>query len=82
MTFQTPSKEEPTDHLPLDLQEQVFSKLPKESVGAAAPFDLDSRGRYIEGYLVLADHRLGEFVRHPDGWDGRWTEIGGISEVP
>jgi ATP-binding cassette subfamily B protein len=61
-------KDDPLLKLPQAAQEVIGKELPAETVEAAAGFDLDSHGRYIEGYLVLADGQLHEYIQQ----DGKW----------
>ena len=51
------SKADPLDHLPAALLERIRSEVAPEAVQAAAPCDLDSRGLYREGHLILAPGR-------------------------
>jgi len=73
--------EHPMDHLPDEVQEQVSAGVSADAVRAAAPFDLDAHGKYIEGYLVLADDRLGEFVRDNGQWRAHWVNTADLSEA-
>jgi len=69
------------DHLPDEVRERVLACVSADGVRAAAPFDLDAHGRYIEGYLVLAGDRLGEFVRRNGQWRDRWVNTADLSEA-
>jgi len=66
-------------HLPKDLLHRIQAEAPAEAVQAHARHDLDDRGMYCEGHLVLTDKRLGHF-RHLDGtWRGRWLPTAQIT---
>ncbi|MDD4888652.1 MAG: ABC transporter ATP-binding protein [Phycisphaerae bacterium] len=43
-----------------------------EPAQAAARYDLDGAGRYLDGCLVLTDRRIGSFVRRDGAWDEQW----------
>ena len=69
------------DHLPDALKEKLTESVSADAICAVAPFDLTREGRYTEGYLVLTEDKLGEFV-HADGrWDSHWTEASQIGEA-
>jgi ATP-binding cassette subfamily B protein len=44
-------------------------------VAAVAPYDLDDRGMYAEGYLLLTADRLGHFTRSNGQWQGDWLAM-------
>jgi len=69
------SKDSGLDQLPEDLLERIRPLAPPESVEAVARHDLDGRGMYAEGYLILSDGRLGHFRPRDGSWDGRWHRI-------
>ena len=70
---------DPLGHLPSELRERLGREIAIDSA-AVAQCDLDSRGRYADGYLVLADGRLGYFVRADDGlWRGDWLNTGNLT---
>jgi len=69
------------DHLPEALQELLSASVPIKSVWAAASFDLDSNGRYVDGYLVLTDGRLGQFIQSDGQWDVRWLDLSDYTEA-
>jgi len=66
-------------HLPEDLLHRIQAEAPAEAVQVHACHDLDDRGMYCEGHLVLTDKRLGHF-RHLDGtWRGSWLTTAQIT---
>ena len=73
--------DDPLGHLPDDLLEQLRLEVNKEDVRHCAAYDLDDHGNYMDGYLVLADGRLGEFVRSNGLWRGSWRRTDTISEA-
>ena len=69
------------DRLPDELHAEVQRAVRDGRPGggrlwAAAQFDLDEHGRYVEAYLVLTDGRLGSYVRENGGWGARWLDVG------
>ncbi|HUX15984.1 MAG TPA: ABC transporter ATP-binding protein [Phycisphaerae bacterium] len=71
----------PLDHLPEELAAQLGQDTPLEDVVAAAPYDLDARGMYTEGYLVLTADRLGHLHRDNGHWEIHWLGVGEIGEA-
>ena len=72
---------DPLADLPEDLRARIESHVPPGKVRLTAQIDLDERGSYAEGYLVLAGDELGHF-RHEDGpWAPRWQAITKLSEA-
>lgn len=67
-------------HLPDDLLERVGGEGALADA-LAAPCDLDPQGRYVEGYLVWTNERLGHFVRTDGGWQSRWLGAEEFDEV-
>jgi len=72
MIAKNAKKVNPIDHLPDELHPRLKRDLGTENIRAAAAFDLDGSGKYIEGYLVLTANRLGQYVRSDDQWESRW----------
>ena len=68
-------------HLPDELHECLSAEVPPEAVAAATPYDLDDRGRYREGYLVLTNDRLGDFYRADGRWTAHWHAVADLSEA-
>ena len=58
--------DDPLDHLPDELQVRLAEGSDPPNALAAAPFDLDDEGMYLDGYLVLTEERLGCFSRASD----------------
>jgi len=54
--------------LPEDLRAQVERSVPRGTILTAAPYDLDARGVYTEGYLLLTEGGLRHFRRRDGGW--------------
>jgi ATP-binding cassette subfamily B protein len=69
------------DHLPDDLRLRLAQEVETEQITASAPYDLDVRGSYVDGHLVLANGRLGDFTRLNGHWKGQWLELGDFSDV-
>ncbi|HUT57338.1 MAG TPA: ABC transporter ATP-binding protein [Phycisphaerae bacterium] len=71
-------------HLPPELEQRLAARMPLESVQAVSPHDLDPRGTYVEGYLVLTGEHLVHYL-HCDGqWRERWlplADLGGATMV-
>jgi len=67
-------------HLPEDLLARISAQVRQEDVRAVAQFDLDDHGRYADGYLVLADGRLGEFTRQDGAWRDTWRAVEDLGE--
>ena len=74
-------EDRPLDHLPEDLAEDVSKAVSPEDLLAAAPLDLDPRGMYAEGYLLLTPDRLGHFARTNNHWEGAWLDTDGLSKA-
>ena len=72
MTGPQSNSDEPVRHLPPGLVEHIVAEVPADRVRATAPFDLDEKGMYVDGHLVLADGRVGCFVRRDGAWQGQW----------
>ncbi len=81
MTLSSETKADFLDHLPLSLLERIRTELAVEAIQAAAACDLDSRGLYADGYLVLAPGRLGYFVGRNGHWDADWMATDTITEA-
>ncbi len=75
------NNEDPFSHMPDDLMAEVAKVAPRESVQAVAGCDLDERGMYVEGYLVLTDDALGYFRRRDGRWDATWRKQAGIDKA-
>jgi ATP-binding cassette subfamily B protein len=71
----------PLDHLPPELVVRISADVPADAVQVCAPYDLDAGGRYSEGYLVLANGRLGDFRRRDGQWSGRWWNAADVKEA-
>ncbi len=69
------------DHLPEDLRRRIVREVGEESILAAAEFDLDDNGMYVEGHLVLADGRVGHFTRRDGEWQGGWLTTDNLDEA-
>jgi len=67
--------------LPASVQEAVRRSTGDISVEAVAPFDLSPQGTYIEGYLVLADDRLGQIIHTGQQWEAQWLTLEGIRQA-
>lgn len=65
-------QEDALARLPPKLREEVIARASGEPVLAAAPYDLDPRGMYTEGYLILTDTRVGHFRKQDGTWAGEW----------
>ena len=76
-----PEKEDPLLRFPQDAQEAVRKELTDVAVDAAAGFDLNSLGRYVEGYLVLSDGCLHEFTRLEGRWSRSTLEVGQLKDA-
>ena len=76
----TPDKP-PTDHLDETLLHALRRDVSLESILLCAAYDLDTGGMYTEGYLILTQDRLGDFVRTDGHWRGTWRAIGELDEV-
>ena len=74
-----PKKDNLLDHAPAELRAAIAATVPLESVQEAARHDLDEHGKFAEGYLVLTEAALGQFVRRDGAWQGRWTKLSGLS---
>ncbi len=59
MTDPHPTKEDVLGHLPQDLLDILKTQVDAQAVQAAAAHDLGADGRFFDGYLVLAEDRLG-----------------------
>ncbi len=79
MVQENNTKQDPLDHAPEELRQAILAAVPLEAVQAAARHDLDEHGMYVEGYLVLTDSALGEFLRRDGRWQGRWRQLAGLS---
>jgi len=77
---QTPDKP-PTDHLEETLLHALRREVSLESILSCAAYDLDSSGTYTEGYLVLTEERLGDFLRRDGRWQGTWRRIDELDEA-
>jgi ATP-binding cassette subfamily B protein len=75
------SEERPWSRLPAELAARLQAGVDPGAVTAVAPFDLDSQGRYAEGYLLLADDRLGHYLRRDGRWDGGWIPLKTLQET-
>ncbi len=71
----------PLSHLPEPLLSVIQEHVPAETVQFVAPYDLDSEGNYVSGYLVLAGVELGNFEHRDGRWDGRWRNAKGLQEA-
>ena len=81
MTEPGNNQTDPLANLPSDLRARIEAHVPPGKVRLTAQTDLDERGSYAEGYLVLAGDELGHF-RHEDGqWTPRWQAIKKLSEA-
>ena len=69
------------DHLPEELAEQLGGAVSAAEVLAVAPLDLDGRGMYAEGYLLLTEQRLGHFLRVDGHWRGDWIPTGRLGSA-
>jgi ATP-binding cassette subfamily B protein len=65
--------------LPPALREAILRQADGEPVQITAGHDLDGRGMYAEGYLVLTDRRLGHFTGADGCWQGQWLATEGLS---
>ena len=81
MTDHEANRRDSVDHLPEDLLSEIARELPRDRITAATPYDLDRRGRYLEGYLVLSEDRLGGFRRDDGRWLSQWHRVEEIDEV-
>ena len=62
----------PLDRLPKELVDWLGEAAPRGEKAMVAPFNLDDRGMYAEGYLFLTASRLGHFARVDGRWQGDW----------
>ncbi|HUS93250.1 MAG TPA: ABC transporter ATP-binding protein [Phycisphaerae bacterium] len=69
------------DHLPADLLERLRGSVSPAEVIDVAPHDLDDRGLYAEGYLVLTEGRLGHFLRRDGRWHDEWLSTGSLASA-
>jgi len=67
--------------MPADLMAEVTKAAAREEVQAVAACDLDERGMYADGYLVLTDERLGYFRRRDGRWEAIWLKQADISKA-
>ncbi len=75
------TKDNRLDHVPPELLERIRAAVPADAVQACAPHDLDERGMYAEGYLVLTDRQLGRFRKNGQGWQGDWLALDRLSSA-
>ena len=68
-------------HLPKELGEKIRSEAAPEIPEVAARFDLDDRGQYAEGYLVLTEKRLGAFRLRDGAWSGEWRPLSEVNSA-
>ncbi len=74
-------KDDVLGHAPDELLKVISTAVPLESVQEAARLDLDERGMYVEGYLVLTELTLGHFLLRDGTWQSRWRDLGGLSSA-
>ncbi len=72
MSSETNNNHELLGRIPESLLEQLRGEMSVDRILATAPHDLNDRGMYVDGQLVLADDRLGCFIRSDGRWDARW----------
>ncbi len=69
------------ERLPDGLLDRVDETVSRDAVLAAAPYDLDQRGAYTEGYLLLTEDRLGNFSRTGEHWSADWIDMSRLHEA-
>ena len=74
-------KDNPLDLLPADLAEQLARSVSPEAIAEVVPYDLDDRGMYAAGYLLLTEERLGSFTRSNGQWRGEWLRTRDITSA-
>ena len=62
------------DQLPQELAEHLGRIVDPEALLAAAAYDLDEHGMYIQGCLLLTADRFGHFILNDGRWEGSWTD--------
>ncbi len=68
-------------HLPKEQAERIRSEAAPETIEVAARFDLDDRGQYAEGHLVLTEKRLGVFRLREGAWSGEWRALSDVNSA-
>ncbi len=71
----------PLDALPREVAEAIGAHIEAARVNAAAMHDLDSRGRFTEGCLVLTDTELGYLARQNGTWAATWHPLSGFTDA-
>lgn len=76
-----PTETKPLERLPTPLVERLTREGVHASVTDVASFDLDGKGRYAEGWLVLAADRLGVFADKEGAWAGEWLPLASLTKA-
>ena len=84
MTIQPPaistaSKTDPLEHLPADLLAHLRRELPDGKIDVVALHDLDERGHFTQGCLVISEGRLGRIHRSNGAWHATWLDTATLS---
>ncbi len=72
---------QPVQRLPPGLAERLKGEGALAGVLAVAAFDLDEKGRYAGGWLVLTADRLGIFRDLDTEWTGDWTPVPSVTKA-
>ena len=65
----------PLDQLPDELAGRLEQIVATQTLQAAAAYDLDERGMYVQGCLLLTGDKFGHFVLADGQWQGRWLDV-------
>ena len=71
----------PAELLPAPLADRLRGEGVLAGVLAVAAFDLDDRGLYSGGWLVLTADRLGVFRGRDSDWTGVWTAVAALTKA-
>ncbi|MCE5279104.1 MAG: ABC transporter ATP-binding protein [Planctomycetaceae bacterium] len=73
-----PASPDPAAHIPPELIELLGTA---QDVQAYARYDLDDRGMYCQGHLVLTSARLGDFRFAAGQWQQRWIDLAPLASA-
>jgi ATP-binding cassette subfamily B protein len=76
-----PTRDETVARLPDELLERLRAEHSDDPIQSAAGHDLDSHGRYTEGYLVLTEKHLAHLRRENGNWIEEWRLLAGLGEA-
>ncbi len=69
------------DHLDEEVLEAIRQAVSLSDIRTCAAIDLDERGMYAEGLLVLTDSSLGALARSNGRWTCRWHALTELAEA-